>query len=129
MTSNQPSPTTLESKLVVQRQLDAYNARDLDAWAATYSDDAEQFLLHGATLAKGRAAIRARMAERFNDPRLHARLVHRIAMENTVMDHEQVTRTLPEGVVEVEMICLYEVSSGQITKATFAFGQARPLGG
>jgi hypothetical protein len=110
-------------------QLDAYNARDLDAWVATYSDDAEQFLLHGDSLAKGRAAIRRRMEDRFNDPQLHAKLVHRITMENTVVDHELVTRTMPDGFAEIEMICVYEVNAGKITKATFAFGQARPIEG
>ena len=128
MPSPNPSSMSLESERIVQMQLDAYNARDLDAWAATYSEDAEQFLLHGDSLAKGRAAIRARMADRFNDPRLHAKLMHRIVMENTVVDHELVTRTLPDGVADIEMICVYEVSVGKITKATFAIGQARPIG-
>lgn len=39
------------AKLVVQRQLDAYNAHQLEAWLATYHADAEQFLLHGGLLA------------------------------------------------------------------------------
>ena len=28
---------------LVQRQLDAYNQRDLDAWLKTYAPDAQQF--------------------------------------------------------------------------------------
>jgi len=128
MTSPPLSPISRESERVVQAQLDAYNARDLDAWLATYQDDAEQFLLHGGSLAKGHEAIRRRMADRFNDPHLHATLVHRVAMENIVVDHELVTRMLPDGLAEVEMICLYEVHQGKIIKATFALGQARPVG-
>lgn len=42
---------------VVQRQLDAYNARDLDAWLRTYAPDAQQFALHGERLAAGHAEI------------------------------------------------------------------------
>ena len=51
------SPVFMSSEEVVQAQLDAYNLRDLDAWLNTYSETAEQFLLHTGELAKGREAI------------------------------------------------------------------------
>ena len=124
-------PSTAESLLikaesVVQRQLEAYNARDLEAWLATYKDDAEQYFLHAGLLASGREAIRKRMADRFNDTALHAELVSRTVMGSIVVDHEFVTRTFPDGLATVEMICIYEVRAGLIIKATFAIGQARP---
>jgi len=40
-----------EPSSLVQRQLDAYNAKDVEAWLYTYSHDAEQFNLHGERLA------------------------------------------------------------------------------
>jgi hypothetical protein len=123
----QPSSTSAAATEVVQRQLVAYNNRDLDAWLATFSADAEQFLLHGGLLAKGHEAIRQRMQDRFQDPSLHATLLHRISMENIVVDHELVDRTLPDGRASVEMVCIYEVHAGRIIKATYAIGQARPL--
>ena len=52
-----PSPFSIASEQVVQAQLDAYNARNLEAWLDTYSEDAEQFMLHMGSLAKGREAI------------------------------------------------------------------------
>lgn len=113
------------SEDVVKAQLEAYNSRDLEAWLATYSEDAEQFLLHAGSLAKGRDAIRKRMEDRFKDARLHAELIHRITVENVVVDHELVTRTFPDGPGTVEMVCIYEVQAGKIAKATFAIGQAR----
>lgn len=115
----------IKAESVVQRQLEAYNARDLEAWLATYSHDAEQHLLHRGILASGHEEIRTRMVERFNDPALHAELVSRSVMDNIVVDHEFVTRTAPEGLVTVEMICIYEVQAGLIVKATFAIGQMR----
>jgi hypothetical protein len=127
MKSPQGSPISHQSERVVQAQLDAYNARDLEGWLATYSEDAEQFLLHAGSLAKGHEAIRRRMAERFNDPRLRAVLVHCTVMEHIVVDHELVTRTMPDGLAEIEMICIDEVHDGKIVNATFAIGQARPL--
>ena len=129
MNARKPSSLPIESEVIVQRQLDAYNTRDLDAWLATYSAEAEQFMLHGGLLASGRDAIRSRMQERFADRALHATLLTRVCMENIVIDHEVVTRTFPDGLVQVEMVCLYEVNAGAITKATFAMGQARPVEG
>ena len=121
------SPISEASARVVQAQLDAYNARDIEAWLATHSEDAEQFMLHAGSLAKGRAAIRKRMAERFRDEALHAELIHRTCMENVVVDHEVVTRTLPDGLAAVEMVCVYEVYAGKIQNSTVAIGQSRPL--
>lgn len=116
----------IKAETVVQQQLEAYNARDLEGWLATYKADAEQYLLHAGLLASGHEAIRKRMIDRFNDPALHAELVSRTVMDNIVIDHEFVTRTFPDGLETVEMICIYEVDAGQIVKATFAIGQARP---
>jgi hypothetical protein len=117
----------IKPETVVQQQLDAYNARDLEAWLATYKDDAEQYLLHAGLLAAGRDAIRKRMVDRFNDEALHAELVSRTVMDNIVVDHELVTSTLPDGLATIEMICVYEVRAGLIVKATFSIGQARTL--
>lgn len=112
--------TTAEQ--VVQRQLDAYNARDLDAWLSAYAPDAEQYELHGALLAAGHEQMRTRMMARFTEPNLHARLLSRLVMGQIVIDHELVTRTFPEGPGTVEMLCIYEVSGNAIQKASFRLG-------
>lgn len=79
------------AEAVVQRQLEAYNARDVDAWLATYARDAEQHELHGALLAKGHDAMRAR-----------------------------ITRNFADGRGTIEMLCVYEVRDGRIRRASFA---------
>jgi hypothetical protein len=111
-------PTYQSPAAVVQRQLDAYNARDIDALVATYASDARQYEHPGTLLATGSEAIRARMAQRFLEPNLHARLVQRAVMGNIVVDHEVVTRTFPEGSGTVEMVCIYEVREGVIRTAS-----------
>jgi putative hydrolase of HD superfamily len=108
---------------VVQAQLDAYNAKDIDALMRTYAPDAEQFTLHGELLAKGHDEMRPRYLARFSEPDLHARLLSRIVMGNTVADLELISRNFPEGVGTVEMLCIYEVSEGRIRRASFATGQ------
>ncbi|WP_426177804.1 nuclear transport factor 2 family protein [Massilia sp. TWR1-2-2] len=104
--------TTAEA--VVQRQLDAYNASDLDALLATYAADARQYEHPATLLAAGSAELRARMAPRLTEPNLHARLLQRVVMGNIVIDHEEVTRTFPEGTGRVDMVAIYEVVDGKI---------------
>ena len=110
---------------VVQRQLDAYNARDIDALMATYADDIEQFDFPSTVLAVGAAAVRARQSVRLQEPDLYARLLGRTAMGNLVIDHEIVTRNFPEGFGTVELIAMYEVQGDRIQRAWFKFGEKR----
>ena len=56
-------PLLTKAETVVQRQLEAYNARDLEGWLSTYKADAEQYLLHAGLLASGHEAIRRRMGD------------------------------------------------------------------
>ena len=118
-----PSPTSPTA--VVQQQFDAYNAKDLAAWLATYAPDAEQFALHGERLAAGRDEIRARIISRFAEPDLHATLLSRTVMGTFVIDHELVTRNFPEGKGTLEMLCVYEVADSFIQRASFAFGEKK----
>ncbi|WP_119272695.1 nuclear transport factor 2 family protein [Taklimakanibacter deserti] len=110
---------------VVQRQLDAYNAHDMEAWLATYAPDARQYEYPDKLLAEGHDAIRARMTTRFQDPDLHAHLKSRIVLGNTVIDHEHVARTFPEGPGHVEMVAIYQVTAGHIGLATFIIGDKK----
>lgn len=107
----------LAPEAVIQRQLDAYNARDLDALIATYAADAQLFEHPATLLASGSAAVRERMAVRLQEPNLHAKLLSRIVMGNRVVDHERVTRTFPEGPGQMEMLMIYEVEEGRIARA------------
>lgn len=107
---------------VVQAQLDAYNAKDLDALMRTYALDAQQFALHGALLAQGHEQIRPRYALRFQEPDLRAQLLTRSVVGNIVTDVELVFRNLPEGRATVETLCIYEVVEGRIARASFAHG-------
>lgn len=108
---------------VVQQQLDAYNAKDIEALLRTYAPDAEQYTLHGELLARGHEQIRARFLARFAEPHLRATLLSRIVMRDVVVDFELITRNFPEGLGTIEMLCIYEVRNGRIEKASFAAGE------
>lgn len=110
---------------VVQAQLDAYNAKDIEALLRTYARDAEHFTLHGERLAQGHDQLRERFLVRFAEPDLHARLLSRTVVGNVVTDAELITRNFPEGVGTLEMLCVYEVIDGRIRRASFALGEKR----
>jgi hypothetical protein len=114
------------AELVVQRQLDAYNARDVEALLATYASDAQQFEHPGKLLASGHEEIRGRMAIRFLDPNLHATLIQRTVIGDVVIDHEIVTSSVPEGQQNVELIVIYQVMSALIRTAAFILGATVP---
>lgn len=114
-----------QPEAVVQRQLDAYNAHDLEGWLAIYAEDALQFELHGRLLAQGHDQMRERMVMRFGEPDLHARLLHRCVVGAVVVDHEEITRNFSEGRGQVDLLAIYEVREGEIQKASFAFGDRR----
>ena len=110
-------PQPHDPAAVVQRQLDAYNARDVDALLATYADDAQTFEHPSKLLASGSVQLRERFRVRFQEPNLHAALLKRVVMGNIVVDHEKVTRTFPEGPGTLELMMIYDVQNGRIAKA------------
>jgi hypothetical protein len=111
------TPLASDPAAVVQRQLDAYNARDVDALMAIYAADAALYEHPDKLLAKGAAVLRERFAVRFQEPNLHAALLHRTVAGDIVVDHERVTRTFPEGPGTLELVMIYEVKAGHITRA------------
>ena len=102
----------------VQRQLDAYNAHDLERFVAEYADDIQVFRPPAAeAVLSGKQAFAAHYANnRFTLPNLHAEVVNRIVSGDTVVDHERITG-LGEGVVEA--VAVYKVSDGLISTAWF----------
>jgi hypothetical protein len=111
--------TSSDAAAVVQRQLDAYNTKNMAPWLATHSPNAEQFSLHGQRFAHGHEQIREYMQPRFAETDLQARLPNHTVMGPVVVDLERITRNFPEGKGASEMICVYEVVDGLIVKASF----------
>ena len=121
----EPMPAFDSPETVVQRQLDAYNARDLDALLATYAPDARQYELPAKLLATGHADMRPRFALRFEEPNLHAHLLQRAVMGNIVIDHETVSRTFADGPGKVDLVAIYEVVDGLIRSQTVQVSNQR----
>ncbi|MET0211190.1 MAG: nuclear transport factor 2 family protein [Burkholderiaceae bacterium] len=120
---------------LVQAQLDAYNAHDVDALLACYALDARQYEFPDRLIARGSAALSERMTARFAQSRPHAELLHRSVVGTTVIDHERILNQTPSGPVWRELIAIYEVDphlpgpgtqNGRIVSARFVFGEEIP---
>lgn len=116
-TSNSATP-----EAVVQAQLDAYNAHDVNALVAIYADDVEQYAHPATLLARGSAQLRTRFETRFASAKPQAKLRQRIVSGNTVIDHETVRTATPDGSSDTELVAIYEVNGARIAKAWFIFG-------
>jgi uncharacterized protein (TIGR02246 family) len=83
---------------VVQAQLEAYNARDLDAFAATYADDVVVANGKGEVLVQGKGALRERYGGIFQKyPKNHCEIAERKTEgDRVVVDHEIITGRGPD---------------------------------
>ena len=113
---------TTGPEAIVKAQLEAYNARDLNTFLATYAEDAQLFEHPSKLVASGVAQLRERYAARFAEPNLHALVIKRIVMGNFVIDLERVTRTFPAGTGALDAIAMYEVQGPRITRVWSIFG-------
>lgn len=105
---------------LIQRQLDAYNARDIDALLATYAADA--YAYPGQLLASGHAQLRQRLLPRLAEPDLHAELLRRTVLGELVIDEEVVTRNFAAGRGRVYLTMIYRVRDGLIQDASVLAG-------
>lgn len=104
---------------LVQRQLDAYNKQDIEAFLACYSEDAVLATFNGDVTFSGLAAIRKRHEDLFYEfPKNHAKLANRIDLGTTVIDHEQVERS--PGGDRFEVAAIYTIKGGKIVRVDFA---------
>jgi hypothetical protein len=104
---------------VVQRQLEAYNARDLERFAATYADAIKVFRMPSTEPAiSGKARLVEVYRERFRAPSLHAEILARVVLGNKVIDHERVRGILKDP---LEAVAVYEVASGLIQAVWFFY--------
>jgi len=104
---------------IAQKQLDAYNAQDLDTYMSFFTEDCIVSGLNGTPTETSRNAIKARYAKAFATfPENKAELKNRIAVGNTVIDHELVIRK--PGGEQFEIIAIYSFRDGLIARVDFA---------
>jgi hypothetical protein len=104
---------------VVQRQLDAFNGHDLEAFMPLFAEDVVIYdLLDGHVVLRGIDSFRERYVEVFRErPLVRAELGGRLALGRIVVDHEHLTdgdQHPPE-----EALAIYEVEGEVVTRMWF----------
>jgi hypothetical protein len=98
---------------LVQRQLEAYNARDLARFVEVYADDVRVWRPPSIEPAlSGKAAFAEFYAtQRFDKPGLHAEVVKRIVAGPVVVDHERIHGVRDQP---FEAVVTYRIADGLI---------------
>jgi hypothetical protein len=103
----------------VERQLDAYNRQDLEAFCAQYSDDVEIYVFPQQLVLKGKADFTQRYVDRFaQTPAVVSTVEHRQLVGNKVIDHEVLTNFAGAGTVRA-LAAIYTVYAGRIARVDF----------
>ncbi|WP_027075688.1 nuclear transport factor 2 family protein [Maribacter antarcticus] len=101
---------------IVQQQLDAYNARDIDGFLKTYSEDIGVYNFPEDIRTQGQKDMRKGYGNYFkNTPDLHADIKNRIVIGNIVIDEEFVTANGNT----FSAVAIYEVENEKISNVTF----------
>jgi len=103
---------------LAQAQLAAYNAKDLDAFCACYSEDVKVWRMPDLTPSlQGMAAFRARYASGpFAEGQVRAEVAQRIVMGSKVIDHEFVHG---RGDTPTQVAVVYHCRDGRIKEVYF----------
>ncbi len=101
---------------LVQRQLNAYNFRNLNAFLEPYSEDVEIYYYPDELVLTGKEGMREIYSKMFkNTPNLHCELMGRVAQGNIVIDKERVQF----GDSISEAIAIYHIENNKIKKVYF----------
>ncbi len=115
--SNARDTTVSNAVAVVQKQVDAYNARDINAFADTYADSAKFYNFPDKYLGEGKEFIRKGYTNLFaHDSKLHCDITKRIVQGTTIIDQENITISDKS---HFEAVAIYQVENGKIVKVFF----------
>lgn len=102
---------------VISRQLDTYNAHDLEGFCSFYAETIALYNLGEAEpYLSSKGALRELYGKKFANPALKVRIRNRIAQGSHVIDQEEV-----EGLGDkpLHVIVIYEVVDDHIARARF----------
>jgi len=106
---------------VVDRQLEAYNNRDIDAFVVTYAEDIVCYEYgKDQPFVEGKDALRSSYGAMFKtSPNLNAKSINRIVLGNKVIEHEIAEGI--NGLPAIQVVVIYEFVGDLIKKVTFIY--------
>jgi hypothetical protein len=117
----QAQQNTLPPQEIAERQLVAYNNRDIEAFAALFAEDAVLYTLGvDKPIAQGKTEVYELYKRLFeNSPNLYCKVVNRSILGNKVLDYEQVTGRAGTEDQVMEIIAIYEIEGDLIKRCYF----------
>lgn len=109
----------LSPEQIVQKNLTAYNKRDINGFVASFSNDIALYNYGDAKPSIiGIDNIKGFYKKVFDaSPKLHSTILKRIVFDNKVIDHEQIVGRVGSE-KPVEIVLIYEVNNQKIVKMT-----------
>ncbi len=114
--NTQNTTETTDVEAVIQRNLEAYNAQNLEAFMADYAEDVKLYAYPNTLQTEGKEAMRKSYKDWFDRVEtLNATIKKRIVIGNKVIDEEMVEANGQT----FHAVAIYEVVDGKIAKVTF----------
>jgi uncharacterized protein (TIGR02246 family) len=103
---------------VVDAQIDAYRARDVERFLSTYADDASVVMFDGTEMFGSKDAMREAYGKLFADsPDLHVTIAGRVTAGEFVVDEEHLSGfhfgDMPS---DMSAVAIYRVTDGKIAR-------------
>ena len=109
---NEQTPKVTPESLVEQ-QVTAYNARNIDAFLVPYADSVELYEFPDKLIGKGKESMKQGYSDFFSKtPDLHCEIRARIVQGNTVVDKEHLTML---GYT-VDAVAIYQIDGEKIKR-------------
>jgi uncharacterized protein (TIGR02246 family) len=108
-----------ETTDVVDAQIEAYRAKDVEGFLSYYSDDASIIAFDGSSMFADKSAMREQYAKLFAaSPDLEVIIANRVSAGEFVVDEEHITGLHYEAMPsELTGAVVYRVAGGKIVRA------------
>ena len=111
-----PAPKILSPAATVQRQIEMFNAHDLEGFLLLFAEELEVFEIPGPALPTGKARLRELYGERFKaNPDLHVSADAQILSGSFVIQKEKL-KGRADKKETLEVLVIYQVKAGKIVR-------------
>lgn len=106
----------LKPEDIVQKQIEAYNNKNLDTFLSFYSDEVKIYSYPNLLESEGKQAMKTNYASFFSSAKtLNCKIINRIIHNNKIIDQEEVTLNNQK----INVVTIYEIENNKIVKVTF----------
>lgn len=108
---------------VIDAQVAAYQARDVEGFLSHYGDEAAVVLFDGSPMFANKAIMREQYGRLFADsPGLQVTIASRMTAGDFVIDEEHISGVQFPGMPEsMSAVCVYQVTGGKIARLMLLF--------